>query len=284
MSETNETLKELRELLLGDLYDKCKQDAKGVSRKELEEQVQKLQDLGCIGTCTVENLVAMCKLDTYNPDCISAEQLDACGIGCSSTCSICLEPFSSSNKAVRVCKNNTRKHCFHQECIDSWMNKRRDCPVCRGPLLEQFDDGRRPQMDIERRWEDSLEANIELDRDSDADDFLELVRDDSQRNTLLDMFLSMYPMTEPQKQDMILNPLLNEQEQNKIRTLLKISDLAYALNNQGVSERKAAILSYSPFTSVQKTLTQDDYFSNDQRRKIQEILNMLDFQRRMGVI
>jgi hypothetical protein len=42
-------------------------------------------------------------------------------------CCICLSTFSSgSDVKLLPCK-----HCFHEECIDKWINKCNSCPICR---------------------------------------------------------------------------------------------------------------------------------------------------------
>ena len=43
------------------------------------------------------------------------------------SCPICLEPYESG-KYKRVLPCN---HVFHKKCIDKWLKKKMECPVCR---------------------------------------------------------------------------------------------------------------------------------------------------------
>lgn len=45
-------------------------------------------------------------------------------------CIICLEKFKLDEQ---ICKLNC-KHFFHIDCIELWINKKNDCPLCRTPL------------------------------------------------------------------------------------------------------------------------------------------------------
>lgn len=44
-------------------------------------------------------------------------------------CPICLEELNSNNSKVLVCK-----HSFHKLCIDTWLERKNICPLCRFPL------------------------------------------------------------------------------------------------------------------------------------------------------
>lgn len=43
------------------------------------------------------------------------------------SCVICLDGFSDDND-TRLLKC---KHFFHLTCLDEWLKKKRECPVCR---------------------------------------------------------------------------------------------------------------------------------------------------------
>lgn len=45
-----------------------------------------------------------------------------------STCAICLEDYLEKEriKCIILCQ-----HCFHENCIDQWLQKSSSCPVCR---------------------------------------------------------------------------------------------------------------------------------------------------------
>ena len=48
-------------------------------------------------------------------------------------CSICFEEFGSEN--VQQCKV-TCKNFFHTECINIWLSKNNNCPLCRSPWFD----------------------------------------------------------------------------------------------------------------------------------------------------
>jgi len=80
MSYTNNKLNTLRRLLLGELYDKCKQDAEGVSSDDLQEQLRKIQKDGdCLHDCDWKDLAEMCQMKTQSiPSCFSEENDRKC--------------------------------------------------------------------------------------------------------------------------------------------------------------------------------------------------------------
>jgi len=46
-------------------------------------------------------------------------------------CPICLGSFKKTQQVVWSAEC---RHVYHQTCLDSWMEKRKDCPFCRFPL------------------------------------------------------------------------------------------------------------------------------------------------------
>ncbi|KAF8011258.1 hypothetical protein BT93_J1766 [Corymbia citriodora subsp. variegata] len=72
--------------------------------------------------------------------CCSLEQLAAwtirCGRGgeesapCAAgeICTVCLGEVSSEGKVRKLTECG---HCFHEECIETWLGYRRTCPLCR---------------------------------------------------------------------------------------------------------------------------------------------------------
>jgi len=46
------------------------------------------------------------------------------------TCSICIEPFTSSQTNIVLQCN----HKFHSHCIKEWLDKELICPNCRAPI------------------------------------------------------------------------------------------------------------------------------------------------------
>jgi hypothetical protein len=196
-----------------------------------------------------------------------------------SECVICSEDFTPENPAIHPC-SFSETHCFHKGCIDGWIQAGgTSCPICRRPLLNLPQIQAVNYIDRERQRDQEEQEYAES-----MDDFQELVNNEGRRNEFLNLLLSMYPMTEEDKQNVIDNPLLNVEEQNKVRNNLKITDIAYALSNQNRAEQKAAILRYSPHLIVQESLIQDPFFNRDQKRKIEEIMRIIEFQRQMGLL
>lgn len=70
MSITNKKIDALRRLLLGNLYQECKDNPMGVSRKQLEDHLEKIKGEGCIGDCSVDEFVKTCQLKTHYPTCV----------------------------------------------------------------------------------------------------------------------------------------------------------------------------------------------------------------------
>lgn len=55
----------------------------------------------------------------------------ACEEGdCDTECSICLNDFDEGDTVRRL---STCGHCFHKSCIDLWLLRRADCPLCKRP-------------------------------------------------------------------------------------------------------------------------------------------------------
>ena len=52
------------------------------------------------------------------------------------TCSICREVINETS-IVREIKNC--RHKFHQLCLDTWLENRRTCPICRGEVCLSAD-------------------------------------------------------------------------------------------------------------------------------------------------
>ncbi len=73
MSITNKKIDALRRLLLGNLYQECKDNPMGVSRARLEAHLEKMKEEGCIGDCSVDEFVKTCQLQSHYPTCVSGE-------------------------------------------------------------------------------------------------------------------------------------------------------------------------------------------------------------------
>ncbi len=76
MSYTENKLNTLRRLLLGPLFDECKNSPYGVSRDRIEEHVNNLKKDGCIGDCSVDEFVNMCQMKSHIPSCYNEKDRD----------------------------------------------------------------------------------------------------------------------------------------------------------------------------------------------------------------
>ena len=68
----------------------------------------------------------------------SAEHIDAIGGRATSddaTCVCCLCEFEEGED-VRLLPCPIKKHCFHVECIDTWLAKNSTCPICRSSIFK----------------------------------------------------------------------------------------------------------------------------------------------------
>lgn len=50
------------------------------------------------------------------------------------TCSICQETIKTGNMFRRLPCSAIVNHCFHQKCIDTWLERNTTCPNCRSKL------------------------------------------------------------------------------------------------------------------------------------------------------
>ena len=55
----------------------------------------------------------------------------------SPVCSICIDNFEDNDKLITL----PCGHCFHAECIKSWLQLEVFCPNCRYPLVRRQQDG-----------------------------------------------------------------------------------------------------------------------------------------------
>lgn len=55
------------------------------------------------------------------------------------SCSICLETFQVGD-SVSWSRNLTHcSHAFHTDCLNTWLERKADCPCCRGPFFTKDD-------------------------------------------------------------------------------------------------------------------------------------------------
>eukprot|EP00978_Attheya_sp_CCMP212_P032062 scaffold123514_cov54-Attheya_sp.AAC.2 len=61
-------------------------------------------------------------------------------IGVKSECPICLSGYDIGD-TMCWSKNEKCNHAFHEECILQWLEKHRECPLCRTDILGPDDEG-----------------------------------------------------------------------------------------------------------------------------------------------
>jgi hypothetical protein len=68
-------------------------------------------------------------------------EYDVCCIDSEETCCICL---GTMHKGDTCCKMSC-EHVFHKECIDSWVTRKNECPLCKQkiPLHKEYTDPNR---------------------------------------------------------------------------------------------------------------------------------------------
>ncbi len=189
---TQNKINALRKLLLGPLFDKCKEDPFGVKKEELEAHLDTLKKEGCIGDCTVDEFVKMCQLKSHFPSCMKdgergcVEEWFGKQTGINKvyynnykgakmfedepdddeedeedkSCAICgVEPGDEKEEKdmLRSCG-----HYVHKECLikaaDSKYRDYVECPVCR----KKFSRSEVPMPEIprEERMKLSLRRSV----------------------------------------------------------------------------------------------------------------------------
>lgn len=75
-------------------------------------------------------------------------------------CSICLSPFEDGDSLAKSVEADCTKceHMFHYDCLEKWLMRKNNCPVCRRDLL--FNDNVH-KCDEERR-QSSRSSNIDI--------------------------------------------------------------------------------------------------------------------------
>jgi hypothetical protein len=90
-------------------------------------------------------------------------------------CPICLDPLN--NMPIKTCFSRQKRHKFHSECIEGWMNTGKNtCPICRGPLdfrsyFRRTIDFLTPRVNIQEVDEDEDEDEDEAQQRYDRQDY-----------------------------------------------------------------------------------------------------------------
>ena len=76
-------------------------------------------------------------------------------------CSICLETFRVGDE-VTWSKDLRCHHCFHSDCLITWLMKKEECPVCRSSFLCR-EDFIIPDAEIDEKYttENGINVNDE---------------------------------------------------------------------------------------------------------------------------
>ncbi len=68
----------LRRLMLGKLYKVCENDPNGVSEDRLRAQFQEIKGDHCVGNCSFDDFVKVCRLKSHVPTCTNLETDEKC--------------------------------------------------------------------------------------------------------------------------------------------------------------------------------------------------------------
>ncbi len=127
---SNKKLDALRRLLLGSLYQECKDNPMGVSREKITSHLQKLKDEGCIGDCTVDEFVKTCQLKSHYPTCLNNENRG------------CVEGVGERSTGVDKFYYNQYKRAKEiEDEPDTEDEESEDEEVCNACLLSEDEDG-----------------------------------------------------------------------------------------------------------------------------------------------
>ncbi len=121
MSYTENKLNSLRRLLLGPLFDECKNSPYGVSRLRIEEHINSLKEEGCIGDCSVDDFVKMCQMKSHIPSCYNEKDRG------------CVEGWFGKQKGIAtVAFNNYKNAKYFEDMADDDEDKddEKECGVC----------------------------------------------------------------------------------------------------------------------------------------------------------
>jgi len=91
-----------------------------------------------LGGLTPDQIHALPELLT--PDAQLGEQTE---------CSICLNELCHDDTVRQLCRCG---HTFHRSCIDLWLLRRADCPLCKQSVLADVDPAAAPASEVSNSW------------------------------------------------------------------------------------------------------------------------------------
>jgi len=54
-----------------------------------------------------------------------------------SDCAICLVPYTDDAEVSEL--NCDERHYFHSECLEAWLKKKPECPLCKRPVIKNME-------------------------------------------------------------------------------------------------------------------------------------------------
>lgn len=123
MAATNKKIDAIRRLILGPLYQECKDNPIGVKREDLEAHFEELKREGCIGgDCGFDEMIKLCQLKNHYPTCLSDDRN-------------CIEGMGERSTGVKkfYYDQYKRAKAIEDESDESSSDEEEDeieCPIC----------------------------------------------------------------------------------------------------------------------------------------------------------
>lgn len=95
-------------------------------------------------------------------------------------CSICLNEFTLSTEIYVISCN----HLFHKKCIGEWINKKKNCPLCRKKCMK-YDNDKKKFIEEPDNYNVSLNSNAVRGRFVSLDDFFNISSIEPSENELI---------------------------------------------------------------------------------------------------
>jgi hypothetical protein len=120
MNITNKKVDAIRRLILGPLYNDCKENPMGVKREVLEAQFEELKKEGCIdGNCGFDEMIKLCQLKSHYPTCLSDNRK-------------CIEDIGERTTGIKKFYYDQYKKAkeVEDESDESDEEDEIECPIC----------------------------------------------------------------------------------------------------------------------------------------------------------